>query len=152
MSANVVMRSIFSHEPSAYARRVVTDAVAARLFASLVADRLAVLGDRSDLEVVSLAVNGERVDVVARSGADEWRVVFGANETGIVEWVDVIARPPVLVPVPGGRAVIVNGPSSSGKSTVLRALRNEGATWVADGRRRRSPSTTDGATTCASTP
>ncbi len=115
----------------AYARRVVTDAVAARLFASLVADRLAVLGDRSDLEVVSLAVNGERVDVVARSGGDEWRVVFGATETGTVEWVDVIARPPELVPVSGGRAVIVNGPSSSGKSTVLRALKAEAAeTWV----------------------
>jgi chloramphenicol 3-O phosphotransferase len=91
----------------------------------------ALLRGRPALEVVSLAVNGERVDVVARDGEREWRVVFGTADAIRIDWLSVFERPPIFDGIAGGRAVIVNGPSSAGKSTVLRELRSRGAVpWV----------------------
>jgi chloramphenicol 3-O phosphotransferase len=84
-----------------------------------------------DLDVVSLAVNGQRVDVVARGGGRVWRVVFGTSDGATAEWVSVYERPTVFNGVVGGRAIVVNGPSSSGKSTVLRAIRSMSSLpWV----------------------
>lgn len=93
--------------------------------------RLGELCDATDLDVVSLAVNGERVDVVARAGEREWRVVFGTSDGAIADWLHVYERPRDFSGVVGGRVVIINGPSSSGKSTVLHAIRSVSAVpWV----------------------
>lgn len=98
---------------------------------SLIAARLESLRARTDLELVSLAVNGERVDVIARSSDLEWRVVFGTSDATRIDWLDVFQRPPAFHGVVGGRAVIVNGPSSSGKSSVLHEIRSRGGVpWV----------------------
>jgi chloramphenicol 3-O phosphotransferase len=103
---------------------------AAGLFREL-STRLAPLCDRTDLEVVSLAVNGQRVDVVARSGKDEWRVVFGSQDCATVDWVSIFERPSPFAGVASGRAVVVNGPSSAGKSTVLAELQSQSELpWV----------------------
>jgi len=103
------------------------------LFRSLVETDAALLPlrDRADLEVVSVAVNGERADVVARAGDREWRVVFGTADAATVNWLNVYERPVAFGGVIGGRLLIVNGPSSSGKSTLLREIQSTSALpWV----------------------
>lgn len=93
--------------------------------------RLGALRDATDLDVVSLAVNGERVDVVACAGEREWRVVFATSDGAIADWLHVYERPRDFGGVVGGRVVIINGPSSSGKSTVLHAIRSASRVpWV----------------------
>lgn len=79
-----------------------------------------------------VGVNETRVDAVLVGDADQWRVVFGAEDGHRVDWLSVYLRPPVFVGVPGGRAVIVNGPSGAGKSTLLDSLRrtDAGRPWV----------------------
>lgn len=109
------------------------DGSRAGLFRRLVEtdERLRALRESAKFEVVSVAVNGERVDVVARAGEREWRVVFGTSDGTSAEWVSVYERPPVFGGVEKGRAIIVNGPSSSGKSAVLQAIRSASALpWV----------------------
>jgi chloramphenicol 3-O phosphotransferase len=108
---------------------------AAQLFEGLLRNRavveLAPLREHDDVSVRSVAVNGERVDVVAVAPGHEWRIVFGSADMATAEWVHVFARPRLFDGVPGGRAVVVNGPSSSGKSTLLGALRDRTAdAWV----------------------
>jgi chloramphenicol 3-O-phosphotransferase len=96
-----------------------------------IAAQIAPLRDVDDLEVVSIAVNGERVDVVARSGDREWRIVFGSPDARRIDWLNVFRRPVTFPGIAGGIAVIVNGPSSSGKSTLLAELAAlDGAPWV----------------------
>lgn len=105
----------------------------ARLFRQLVGEHadLVALRDVGEVEIVELWSNGDRVDVRARSGSREWHVVFSASDGERADWVHVYERPPQYAGVPGGRAVIVNGPSSSGKSTVLQELRERGdVPWV----------------------
>lgn len=76
--------------------------------------------------------NGLRIDAGLVRGGDEWRLVVVRGATGRALSVDLFTRPPVAAPVPGGRAVVVNGPSSSGKSTLLQALQRADPTtpWV----------------------
>jgi chloramphenicol 3-O-phosphotransferase len=96
-----------------------------------IAAQLAPLRDRKQLAILSLAVNGERVDVVAAGEDLEWRVVFGTVDARRISWLSVFQRPPEFAGLAGGRAVIVNGPSSSGKSTVLHELRSRSSVpWV----------------------
>jgi chloramphenicol 3-O phosphotransferase len=103
---------------------------AAELFRSLSA-RLEPLRHRGDLHVASLVVNVERVDVVVCSGDDEWHVVFASNDGTTVDWVSIFERPPPFDGVAGGRAVVVNGPSSAGKSTLLAELQAQSEVpWV----------------------
>jgi chloramphenicol 3-O phosphotransferase len=108
---------------------------ATRLFHTMLADHsvaeLAPLRDEPGLDVRSVAVNGSRVDVVAGTTDDEWRVVFGSADMTCVEWVSVFARPARFDGIAGGRAIVINGASSSGKSTLLRALASRAtAPWV----------------------
>jgi len=133
----------------AYARRVFDAEVATELFRGLVGDRplpellracsdaaresasVEALRAASDLVIRSVAVNGPRVDVVASAGDDEWRVVFGSEDGQLVDWVSVFRRPVPFTGVIGGRAVVANGASSSGKSTMLAALqRDSDLPWV----------------------
>jgi chloramphenicol 3-O phosphotransferase len=108
---------------------------ARRLFTAKLRDpavkELAALREHADLEVRSLAVNGNRIDVVAGTSDDEWRVVLGSADFVNVQWISAIARPSPFDGVEGGHAVVVNGPSSSGKSTLLRAFaRSQSVPWV----------------------
>jgi chloramphenicol 3-O phosphotransferase len=116
--------------------RDMDDAGAAQqLFERLLHDpavtQLASLREHTDLHVRSVAENSGRVDVVAGAGDHEWRVVIGSDDMAVAQWVHVFARPPRFDGPVGGRAVILNGPSSAGKSTLLSALRNRVAEpWV----------------------
>jgi chloramphenicol 3-O phosphotransferase len=74
-----------------------------------------------ELTLRSVSVNGDRVDVRAGDAEDEWHIVFGVIDGG-VDWMHTYRRPPAFPGVAGGRAVVVNGPSSVGKSTLLAAL------------------------------
>ena len=108
---------------------------AAQLFERLLRDpavpELASLRGHAEVHVRSLAVNGSRVDVVAVTADQEWRVVLGTVDMFAAEWVHVFTRPPRFDGAQGGRALVVNGPSSSGKSTLLGALQDRAAEpWV----------------------
>ena len=108
---------------------------ARQLFDRLLGDpavtELAALREHADLHVQSVAVNGDRVDVIAVAADHEWRVVIGSDDMTAVQWVHTFARPQQFVGVRGGRAVVLNGPSSAGKSTLLDALRDRTAdAWV----------------------
>ena len=85
----------------------------------------------ANVEIVTLSANGERVDVVASTDSSEWRVVFATADGRRVDWLRVYERPPLFTGVAGGRAVIVNGPSSSGKSSLLAQIRDRSdVPWV----------------------
>lgn len=95
------------------------------------ADGLAPVADARDRRVTSVAANGRRVDVVVMAPpAQEWRVVLEVDDDCLRSAV-VFERPPRFVGVDGGRAVIVNGPSSAGKSAVMSAVLEASSTpWV----------------------
>jgi chloramphenicol 3-O-phosphotransferase len=119
-----LFRSLISTTP-------VEELVADGADVAAIAAGLEPLRTATGLEVVSVAVNGERVDVVARDADREWRVVFGTTDAACVEWVSVYLRPPAFAGHAGGRAVVVNGPSSSGKSSIVQALRSRSRLpWV----------------------
>ena len=83
-----------------------------------------------DLGVEWSAVNGPRVDAGLTSGEREWRVVI-TTDGALVDAVHVGERPAAFEGIDGGRAVIVNGPSSAGKSSFMTALVELAATpWV----------------------
>ena len=66
-------------------------------------------------------VNGGRVDAAIVASGREWRVVCSTGTDG-VHGATVFERPSRFDGIPGGRAVIVDGSSSSGKSTVMAAV------------------------------
>lgn len=77
-----------------------------------------------------VGVNGRRVDVIATAPEREWRVVLSVDSEG-VHAASAWERPRLFAGIPGGRAVIVNGPSSAGKSTVMDAVLAASETpWV----------------------
>ena len=82
-------------------------------------------------EVTWVAVNGRRVDAtVVAPGGREWRLACSIDGDG-VHSASVFERPRRFEGVPGGRAVIVDGPSSVGKSTVMSAVAARSTTpWV----------------------
>lgn len=75
------------------------------------------------LHVDSLQVNGDRIDATVSNNDDTWRIVLGATRPDYCDWLHVYRRPESFSAVPGGVAVVINGPSSAGKSTLLRAIR-----------------------------
>ena len=98
--------------------------------AARIADELVALRS-ADVEIHTLSVNNERVDVIARADGREWRVVFATADGKRVDWLNAYERPPLFEGVSRGRAVIVNGPSSSGKSSVVAQICMRGAVpWV----------------------
>ncbi len=76
----------------------------------------------ADCQIDWLGVNGERVDAVVTAGESQWRVVFGSASGATIDWLEVYARPRRFDGVTGGHAVVINGPSGSGKSVLMRAL------------------------------
>lgn len=78
-----------------------------------------------------VGVNGARVDIgIVSSSGQEWRVVCSIDATG-VHSARVFERPKPFLGIEGGRAVIVDGPSSAGKTTVMNAvLDRSSAPWV----------------------
>lgn len=71
-----------------------------------------------ELQVVSTARNGERLDAEVRVGDRRWWLVqFGEDTPAIFE--RPVSPPP---PVDVGVVVVVNGLSSAGKSSVIRAV------------------------------
>lgn len=81
-------------------------------------------------EIQWAVINGRRVDVAVRAAAREWRAVLSIDSEG-VHSASVGECPATFLGVPGGRAVIVNGPSSAGKSSVMEALVNAAQSpWV----------------------
>lgn len=75
-------------------------------------------------------VNGERVDAAILAPEREWRVVCSIDPGG-VQGATVFERPSRFDGIPGGQAVIVDGPSSAGKSSVMAAVVGRAHTpWV----------------------
>ena len=92
---------------------------------------LAPAAERSGRALTWSAANGRRVDAVVSDGADEWRLACSIDGDG-VHSATVLVRPAPFEGRSGGRAVIVNGPSSAGKSTTMAAvLRRASTPWVA---------------------
>ena len=73
-------------------------------------------------EVVWWGRNGDRVDLTVRTAGDEWRIVYFTSDERRIDDLSIFQRPPVFDGVSGGCAVIVNGPSGSGKSSVLEQI------------------------------
>ena len=68
------------------------------------------------------AANAERVDLTVRTDADEWRIVYFSRDGHRAHDLSIFRRPPAFGGVAGGVAMIVNGPSGSGKSSVLEQI------------------------------
>jgi len=79
--------------------------------------------DAGDVEVSSIEMNGRRVDAHLLLGEREWWIALSlAQDELLVERVDAHERPRPFAGIEGGIVVVVNGPSSSGKSSVMRAV------------------------------
>lgn len=100
-----------------FSSRLTTDPVRAQAILGVIAPIAAVKGWSIDW----VTVNGRRVDVGVAAPGREWRVVLSIDSMG-VHSASAAERPPFFGGVLGGRAVIVNGPSSAGKSTAMDAL------------------------------
>ena len=77
-----------------------------------------------------IVINNRRVDATVVSGDREWRIACSIDGQG-VHSATAFRRPTPFPGVAGGRAVIVTGPSSAGKTTVMRAVVDTAHTpWV----------------------
>lgn len=82
------------------------------------------LGPAADADALldRITVNGDRVDAVVTAGDAQWRIVFGCSSGSVIDWLDVFERPVQFDGVAGGRAILINGPSGAGKTTLMRAM------------------------------
>jgi chloramphenicol 3-O-phosphotransferase len=90
-----------------------------------VIDLLAPVASAPGLRMDEPRVNGRRVDLSAYSETgQEWCVVLrvSGSPSTKVENVSVFERPAPFAGIPGGFVIVVRGPSSSGKSTLMAAL------------------------------
>jgi len=97
-----------------------------------VADQLAAIRAASPV-VDWFGVNERRVDaVVSTADGEQYRIVYLTSDGEHLDAVSIFRRPPVYDGVAGGRVVVVNGPSGSGKSSLLTALADcsGGRPWV----------------------
>lgn len=98
--------------------------------AGLIVSTLAPVAQSRDWVLDSVLTNGRRVDVSVHADDRVWGVVLSIDAEG-VHSASVFERPSQFPGVSGGRAVILNGPSSVGKSSVMRAVVDIAATpWV----------------------
>jgi len=87
--------------------------------------------DDSRLTVVDLRQNGRRIDArVHGEDGEAWLVVvwFSDGALTYVESVTVYPRPDPFGGVPSGRVIVLNGPSSVGKSSLMRAFADHAPT------------------------
>lgn len=76
-------------------------------------------------------VNERRVDAVVSTGDEQHRVVYFTRDGQTVDAVSVFRRPARFDGIDGGRVVVVNGPSGSGKSSLMMAIADHSAMpWV----------------------
>ena len=92
-----------------------------------------VKGARDDgpLAVVDLRRNGSRIDARVHGEGDEaWLVVVWFSDGSLteVESVTVYPRPEPFDGLPSGRVIVLNGPSSVGKSSLMRAFADRART------------------------
>lgn len=89
---------------------------------------LAPLHRAGELTIVERRRNGARHDVRVRNGDGAWLVVLWNDDADRVVEVDVYERPPVFAGRPGGLVIVLNGPSSVGKSSLMRAFADRAVT------------------------
>lgn len=79
--------------------------------------------DAGDVEASSIEVNGRRVDAHLSFGDREWWIALALSpDELLVERASAFERPRPFAGIEGGIVVVLNGPSSSGKSSVMRAI------------------------------
>ena len=91
----------------------------------------AALQEAGELSVTEVRKNGLRVDARFRAGTgDRWLVVIWFSDESLdgVESVTVYPRPKPFDGSIGGLVIVVNGPSSVGKSALMRAFVNQAQT------------------------
>ena len=67
-------------------------------------------------------VNGGRVDVTVSTVRDQWRIVYVTTDGTTIDSLSVFRRPPRFDGIAGGRVVVLNGASGSGKTSLLEAI------------------------------
>jgi hypothetical protein len=82
---------------------------------------LEVVAGFEDAVVELIGLNGTRVDVKVTAADREWWVVLAMDRDG-VHWATQAEKPGVFAGVTGGCAVLLRGPSSVGKSTLMTAV------------------------------
>lgn len=99
-----------------------------------VARLLTPLAPASQLSIGNVAINGSRLDLHARSDdGREWHVDIRVppEQPKVVTAVHVAGRPLPFAGIPGGFVVVVNGASSSGKTTLMTSLCERAMTpWI----------------------
>jgi chloramphenicol 3-O phosphotransferase len=88
-------------------------------------------GEEGRLAIVDLRRNGARIDARVHGQGDEaWLVVVWFSDPALteVESVTVYPRPEQFDGVPSGRVIVLNGPSSVGKSSLMRAFADRART------------------------
>lgn len=76
-------------------------------------------------------INETRVDAVVSTRFGRFRIVYFTRDGVTIDQLAVFRRPARFDGVEGGRVVVVNGPSGSGKSSVLAAIAaNSSLPWV----------------------
>ena len=89
-----------------------------------------VAADAAGRRIESAVINDRRVDATVVSAGREWRLACSIDGDGVHSAAS-FERPAPFEGVPGGRAVVIVGPSSAGKSTVMRAVVDASTTpWV----------------------
>lgn len=125
-----LLREIVKRAGASYASQMSPEITADAARAADIVATLAPIARASGSTVEWVAVNGRRVDVGATAGEREWRVALSIDSDG-VHSAAAFEQPALFPGVPGGRAVIVNGPSSVGKSTVMDAVLDAASSpWV----------------------
>jgi len=90
------------------------------------------IADAPGVEIRWFGVNGPRADAEIVSGdGREWRVVFMTDDTARLKELWVFPRPEPFEGVGGGRAIVVDGASGAGKSSLMeRFAHAEDTPWV----------------------
>lgn len=106
--------------------QLTTDPVRADAIVNTLDELAAAPGRRIDWSTI----HNRRVDATIATPEREWRIACSIDGAG-VHSASAFERPRPFDGVPGGRAVIVTGPSSAGKTTVMRAVVDAADTpWV----------------------
>lgn len=94
-------------------------------------DLLRPIATVTGLDVRWVAVNESRVDAGLTGSGREWRLVATVDDRTRIQELWVHEKPTHFDGVPGGRIVVLNGPSGSGKSSVMTAMMEMADTpWV----------------------